>query len=87
MGATAVLARSLVRIRLLVPIVATLALSLAYSLILFVAFNALRARIPVNDPVGVLLPSVIYDTVLAALIGPLAISIHDRRIEPERIDW
>jgi cell division protein FtsI/penicillin-binding protein 2 len=29
----------------------------------------------------VLLPAVVYDTILAALIGPLAISIHDRRIE------
>ena len=87
MGATAVLARFLVRIRLLVPIIATLALSLAYSLILFLAFNALSARIPVSDPVSVLLPSVIYDTVLAALIGPLAVSVHDRRTETERIDW
>ena len=87
MGATAVLARLLVRIRFLVPIIATLVLSLAYSLILFVAFNALSARIPVSDPVSVLLPSVIYDTVLAALIGPLAVSIHDRRTETERIDW
>ena len=87
MGATAVLARFLVRIRLLVPIVATLLLSLAYSMILFLAFNALDARIPVTDPVSVLLPSVIYDTALAALIGPLAISIHDRRLDQERVDW
>jgi rod shape-determining protein MreD len=86
-GATAVLARLLVRIRLLVPIVATLVLSLAYSMILFLAFNALDARIPVTDPVSVLLPSVIYDTALAALIGPLAISIHDRRLDQERVDW
>jgi rod shape-determining protein MreD len=87
MGATAVLARFLVRIRLLVPIVATLLLSLVYSMILFVALNALNARIPVSDPVAVLLPGVVYDTILAALIGPLAISIHDRRIDQERVDW
>ena len=87
MGATAVLTRFLVRIRLLVPIIATLALSLGYSLMVFVAYNALSARIPVNDPVGVLLPTVLYDTVLAALIGPLAVSLHDRRIETERVDW
>jgi rod shape-determining protein MreD len=87
MGATAVLARFLVRIRVLVPIIATLLLSLAYSMILFVAFNALSARIPVSDPLRVLLPTVVYDTVLAALIGPLAVSIHDRRLDQERIDW
>jgi hypothetical protein len=67
MGATAVLARFLVRIRLLVPIIATLALSLLYSLILFVAFNALERPDPGGAiQSGVLLPSVIYDTVLAA---------------------
>jgi rod shape-determining protein MreD len=87
MGATAVLARFLVRIRVLVPIIATLLLSLAYSMILFVAFNALSAKIPVADPLRVLLPTVVYDTVLAALIGPLAVSIHDRRLDQERIDW
>jgi hypothetical protein len=54
---------------------------------LYVAFNALRTPIPVADPIGMLLPSVVYDTILAALIGPLAISIHDRRTESERLDW
>jgi hypothetical protein len=54
---------------------------------LYVAFNTLRTPIPVADPIAVLLPGVVYDTILAALIGPLAISIHDRRTESERLDW
>jgi hypothetical protein len=54
---------------------------------LYVVFNALRAPIRVADPIAMLLPGVAYDTILAALIGPLAISIHDRRIEAERLDW
>jgi rod shape-determining protein MreD len=87
MGATAVMARYLVRIRLLVPIVATLALSLAYSMILFAALNALRTPIAISDPIQVLIPGAVYDTVLAAIIGPLAISIHDRRTAEERVDW
>lgn len=87
MGATAVLARFFARLRPVVPIFATLLLSLLYSMILFVAFSALRTPIPVADPIEVLLPGVVYDTVLAALIGPLAISIHDRRTETERVDW
>jgi rod shape-determining protein MreD len=86
-GVTAVLARLLVRLRPIVPILATLLLSLFYSMTLYVAFNALRAPIPVADPVAMLLPGVVYDTILAALIGPLAISIHDRRMETERLDW
>ena len=87
MGATAVLGRFLIRLRPIVPILATLLLSLLYSMILFVALNALRTPIPIADPIGVLIPGAVYDVMLAALIGPLAISIHDRRIETERMDW
>jgi rod shape-determining protein MreD len=86
-GATAVLGRVFIRFRPVVPILATLLLSLFYSMILFVAFNALRTPIPVADPITLFLPAVVYDTVLAALIGPLAISIHDRRADAERMDW
>ena len=86
-GATAVLSQFLVRVRPIVPILATLLLSLLYSMILYLAFNVLRTPIPVVDPISILLPGVVYDTLLAALIGPLVISIHDRRSETERVDW
>ena len=87
MGATAVLGRLFLRLRPVVPILATLLLSLLYSMILFIAHHALRTPIPITDPIGVLMPGAVYDVMLAALIGPLAISIHDRRIETERMDW
>jgi rod shape-determining protein MreD len=86
-GATAVLGRLIARLRPIAPILATALLSLAYSMILYAAFSSLRSPIPVTDPVAALLPGAAYDVVLAALIGPLAISIHDRRAETERIDW
>jgi hypothetical protein len=81
------MAQTFVRFRLLVPILATLILSLVYSMILLLAFNALRTPVQVADPVDLFLPGVIYDTVLAAVVGPLAVSIHDRRTDPERVDW
>ena len=88
MGATAVLGRLLVHIRPIVPILATALLSLLYSMILYVAFNALQAPIPVADPLTLLVPGAVYDVVLATLVGPLAISIHDRRAaDAERVDW
>ena len=46
-AATAVIARLFARLRPIVPILATILVSLAYSMILFLAFNALRAPIPV----------------------------------------
>jgi hypothetical protein len=36
---------------------------------------------------GTVVPSAIYDAVLAALVGPLTIAVHDRRMEQERVDW
>ena len=52
-GFTAVLGRLLLRLRPIVPILATLLLSLFYSMTLYVAFNALRTPIPVADPIGI----------------------------------
>jgi hypothetical protein len=33
------------------------------------------------------LPGAVFDAALGALVGPLAIAIHDRRMEQERVDW
>jgi rod shape-determining protein MreD len=87
LGGASLLGRAFARVRQIVPIPAAFLLSLLYSMILFIAFNALRGPIPVADPLGRVLPGAIFDLVLAALIGPLAISIHDRRVEVERVDW
>jgi len=86
-GGAWVLARSLPRLRPIVPIVAVFVLSLGYSMILYAAFSALGAPIPVADPLAAIVPSAIYDAVLATLVGPLAIAVHDRRMEQERVDW
>lgn len=87
LGAASAIGRLFTRLRPIVPVPATFLLSLVYSMTLFLAFNALRATIPVADPAAEILPGAVYDAVLAALIGPLSISIHDRRAEVERVDW
>jgi len=87
LGVAAVLGRLFIRLRPVAPILAALLLSPVYSMILLITFDALRTPIPVADPVAVLLPGVVFDVVLATLIGPLAISVHDRRVEAERLDW
>lgn len=87
-GAASVLARSFARVRPIVPIGAVFVLSIGYSMILYVTFGALGGQpLPVSDPISVVLPTAIYDAVLAAIVGPLAIAVHDRRIEQERVDW
>ena len=86
-GGASVLARSFARLRPIVPIGAVFVLSIGYSMILFVTFGALGAPLPVSDPLSAVLPSAIYDAVLAAIVGPLVIAIHDRRMDQERVDW
>jgi rod shape-determining protein MreD len=86
-GATDILARIFVRVRPLVPVIATALLSVLYSMVLFIALNALGAPIPVRDPVSLVTPSAVYDVLLAALVGPLVVWIHDRRVEPDRLAW
>jgi rod shape-determining protein MreD len=86
-GAASVLARSFARLRPIVPIGAVFILSIGYSMILFLTFGALGAPLPVADPLSVVLPGAVYDAVLAVLIGPLVIAVHDRRVEQERVDW
>lgn len=86
-GLAYAISRIATRLRPVITVPATLVLSLLYSMTLFVTFNALRATIPVADPVAATLPGAIYDAILAVLIGPLAIVIHDRRTEEERVDW
>jgi rod shape-determining protein MreD len=86
-GGASILARSFVRLRPIVPIGAVFVLSLGYSMILFVAFGALGTPLPVADPFGTVFPGAVYDAVLGAIVGPLTIAVHDRRMEQERVDW
>ena len=87
LGAAALLGHWFVRLRQIVPIPAAFILGVLYSMTLFVAFNALAAPIPVADPLARVLPSAVYDLVVATLIGPLAIAIHDRHADVDRVDW
>jgi rod shape-determining protein MreD len=86
-GGVALLSRVMSRARPLVPIVATALLSLVYSMSLFVTYSALQGASPSRDAVSFFLPSIAYDVVLAALLGPLLVSLADRRAEAERPEW
>lgn len=86
-GGAAALARALVRLRPLAPIIIVGIFSLVNSLIQLGLFGALKISSSVSDPIGVLAPGIAYDLVLAALIGPLAVAVHDRRLNQDRVDW
>lgn len=84
-GATSVLARSLIRIRPIVAVVATAVLSLVYSMTLVSLFSVLRPPAALSDPLSIVLPSVLYDVIVATFLGPLIVSIHDRVVDEERV--
>lgn len=82
-----ILGTSLGRLRLIAPIVTVAAFSFVNSLVLLGILSALQGPVPVGDPVTSVLPGAVYDTVLAAIFGPLAVAMVDRRRDAERVDW
>jgi len=84
-GAAAVSAGS-GRFRVLAPVATTAIFSLVYSLTFFALYSALRGPTPLADPVAVI-PGAIYDSVVATIVGPLAVAVALRRREAERVDW
>ena len=69
----------------IVAVVATALLSLVYSMTLVTLFAVLRPPSALSDPLSIVLPSVVYDVVVATFLGPLIVSIHDRLVDEERV--
>lgn len=86
-GGAALVAQPFPRLRLVAPIVAVPVLSIVYSLVLLGLTAAARQTSIVADPLTLLTPGALYDAVLGIFIGPLVISLHDRRAVTERLDW
>jgi rod shape-determining protein MreD len=75
------------RVRIAAPVIATLIASVAFSMILLAATTALTAAPLSDSALGPVVPSAAYDTILAALVGPLAVAIVLRRRDADRVDW
>jgi rod shape-determining protein MreD len=85
--AGALLGAALQRIRIAAPVVATLAASLLYSMVLLNLTSLLTAA-PLSDAArSAVIPSAVYGAIVAALVGPLAVAIVMRRRDVERADW
>lgn len=86
-GAAALIAHPFPRLRLVAPIVAVPILSFGYSMLILVLATATQPGLTVGDPGRLLVPGVTYDAILGMFLGPLAITLHDRRVVTERVDW
>lgn len=86
-GGAAVIGRLLARGRGVSTIVAVFAMSLVGPILFLIVYGALRGPIPVDDPFLSVVPDAVYGTAIAAIVGPLAVQLHRRYFERERIDW
>jgi rod shape-determining protein MreD len=86
-GAAALVAQPAPRLRLVAPLVAVPVLSLAYSMLILTLTSAMQPGISVPDPSRLFIPGAIYDAILGMFLGPLAVTLHDRRAATERVDW
>lgn len=74
------------RVKIVAPVIATAIASLIFSMLLLLTTTALTTAPLSSTALAAVVPSAIYDTILAAIFGPLAIAIVLRRRE-ERVDW
>ena len=75
------------RVRIVAPVIATAIASVIYSMLLLLSTTALSTA-PITDAaLSAVIPSAVYDTILAAIFGPLAVAVVARRRESERVDW
>ncbi len=87
MGAAFLIGIALRRIRIVAPIVATAAASLVYSMLLLLVTSLLNGAGGTDGTTVMVVPSAVYSTALAALVGPLAVATAARRRETERVNW
>jgi rod shape-determining protein MreD len=86
-GGAALVARPIARLRLVAPIVAVPLLSLAYSMVILGVTSAMQPDVSAPDPARLFVPGAIYDAIVGMFLGPLAVTLHDRRALAERMDW
>jgi rod shape-determining protein MreD len=86
-GIASLIGGALTRVRIVAPVVATLAASPVYQLLLLFATTLLTTAPLPEAALPTLLPSTIYDTTVAAIVGPLTMAIVLRRQAQERMDW
>lgn len=86
-GVASIVGGFLGRVRIIAPIIATAIASPLYSMLLLGTTTALTTAPISESAVAGILPSALYDTLLAAALGPLIIAVVARRRETERVDW
>ena len=86
-GGAALIAHPFPRLRLVAPIVAVPILSIGYSVLILALTAATQPGTNAVDATELVLPGAAYDAVIGMFVGPLAVTLRDRRAVTERVDW
>ena len=86
-GGAALVVQPVPKLRLVAPVVAVPILSLVYSMLMFTLTSATQPGLVLPDPVATFIPGAIYDAIVGMFLGPVVVTLHDRRIATERVDW
>jgi rod shape-determining protein MreD len=86
-GVASLIGGALGRIRIVAPVIATAVASPIYAVLLLLVTVALTAAPMSQAALGTVLPSAVYDTLIAVLVGPLTMAIVLRRQAQDRVDW
>jgi rod shape-determining protein MreD len=86
-GAAALIAHPFPRLRLAAPIIAVPIISVGYSVLILALSAATQPGLTVVDPAKLVLPGALYDLIIGMFIGPVAVTLRDRRAATERVDW
>jgi rod shape-determining protein MreD len=86
-GGAALMARPFPRLRLVAPIVAVPILSVLYSMAIVGITVAVQPGFSYPNPLGGFLPDALYDGLIGMFVGPLAVTLRDRRAVVERAEW
>jgi rod shape-determining protein MreD len=87
MGVASIVGTAFKRVRLIAPIVATAAASLVYSMLLVLVTSMLNGGAVPDRATSIVVPSAVYSTLVAAVVGPFAAAVVARRRDTERVDW
>jgi rod shape-determining protein MreD len=86
-GAGSAIGGLLGRVRIIAPVAATIIASPVYFMLVLVTTTVLSSAALSQGAFGAVVPSAIYDVVLAAIVGPLSVAIVMRRRVQDRVDW
>ena len=86
-GGAALIARPFPRLRLVAPVIVVPILSVAYGVILIGLTVAAQPGVAMPDLPSVVVPDAFYDAIVGMFLGPLAVTLHDRRLPTERAEW